>query len=266
MDSNHIPVALTIAGSDCSGGAGIQADLKTFLNHRVQGLSAVTCIVAETPLEVRHIEQVQESTPEAQLTILSESYPISAAKTGLLPSQASIHSVAKVLIKSGIPLVVDPVMIASTGSSLTEENTLHALTHQLLPLATLVTPNIPEAEAILQRSIQSEDELVTAARDIAQCYGISCLVKGGHLPGDVERLDVLWHADHAHHYRHPYIALPDGMHGTGCTLSAAITAGLAHDQSMTDTVSAAIAYVQQLIGNAHTWKHNDHSIRCLAWL
>ena len=266
MDSNHIPVALTVAGSDCSGGAGIQADLKTFLNHRVQGLSAVTCIVAETPLEVRNIEKVQESTLEAQLNILSESYPISAAKTGLLPSQASIDRVAKVFSNREIPLVVDPVMIASTGSSLTEENTLHALTHQLLPVAALVTPNLPEAEVILQRSIQSEDELVTAARDIAQCYGISCLVKGGHLPGDGERLDVLWHADHAHHYRHPYIALPDGMHGTGCTLSAAITAGLAHDQSMTDAVSAAIAYVQQLIKNAHTWEHNDHSIRCLAWL
>jgi hydroxymethylpyrimidine/phosphomethylpyrimidine kinase len=137
MDSNHIPVALTVAGSDCSGGAGIQADLKTFLNHRVQGLSAVTCIVAETPLEVRHIE----STLEAQLNILSESYPISAAKTGLLPSQASIDRVAKVFSNREIPLVVDPVMIASTGSSLTEENTLHALTHQLLPVAALVTPN-----------------------------------------------------------------------------------------------------------------------------
>lgn len=265
MDKINIPVALTIAGSDCSGGAGIQADLKTFHDHRVHGLSAISCIVAETPLEVRHIEQVEAATFDAQLNILSESYPISAVKTGLLPSPSNMCSVAKIIEGSKIQLVVDPVMIASTGTNLTDGSTLHSMTNTLLPLAALATPNIPEAEAILQRSIKSKDEFVEAARDIAQCYNISCLLKGGHLPGDNECLDVLWHNDQAHHYRHPYLPLPSGVHGTGCTLSAAITAGLANEQCMIDAVTHAISYVQKLIHSAHTWEHNHHSIRCLGW-
>ena len=265
MENASIPVALTIAGSDCSGGAGIQADLKTFHDHRVHGLSAVSCIVAETPLEVRDVEQVGASTFDAQLNILSESYPIRAAKAGLLPSTSSIRSVAKTIERTKIPLVVDPVMIASTGTNLSEQNTLHALTKILLPLATLVTPNLPEAEAILERNIKSKHELEKAASDVAQRYGISCLLKGGHLPGDSERLDVLWHDGRAHHFHHPYLQLPEGVHGTGCTLSAAITAGLAHDQCMIDSVTDAISYVQKLIKSAHTWEHSNQSIRCLGW-
>lgn len=265
MENVNIPVALTIAGSDCSGGAGIQADLKTFHDHRVHGLSAVSCIVAETPLEVRHIEQIDSTTFDAQLNILSESYPINAAKTGLLPSVSSIRSAAKTIEQHDIPLVVDPVMIASTGANLLGEDTLHSMTSILLPLATVATPNLPEAEAILERRIKSKDEFVDAARDIAQRYNISCLLKGGHLPSDNECLDVLWHGNQAHHFRHPYLALPSGVHGTGCTLSAAITSGLANNQCMVDAVTHAISYVQKLIRSAHTWEHDHHNIRCLGW-
>lgn len=265
MEKINTPVALTIAGSDCCGGAGVQADLKTFLDHRIHGLSAVSCIVAETPLEVRHIEQVDAATFDAQLNILSESYPIGAAKTGLLPSASSISSVAKTIEQYAIPLVVDPVMIASTGANLVGEDTLHCLTNTLLPIATVVTPNLPEAEAILERRIASKDEFDDAARDIARGYNISCLLKGGHLPGDNECLDVLWHDDQAHHFRHPYLPLPAGVHGTGCTLSAAITSGLANNQCITDAVTDAISYVQKLIRSAHTWEHDHHNIQCLGW-
>ena len=259
------PVALSIAGSDCSAGAGIQADLKTFLNHGVHGLSVVTCVVAETPREVRHIEQLTASSLAAQLEILTETYPIGAAKTGLLPSATSIRTIVEVLTDSAIKLVVDPVMIASTGTPLTGQKMLAAMTGQLLPLASLVTPNIPEAEALLERSIRSEAELEPAARDIAQRYGVSCLLKGGHLPGTTQRLDILWHRDEAHHFSHPYINTPHGIHGTGCTLSAAITAGLAQDKNMPDAVATGIAYVQSLIHSAHRWGEGDASIHCLGW-
>lgn len=265
MEKINIPVALTIAGSDCSGGAGIQADLKTFLDHRVHGVSAISCIVAETPLEVRQIEEVGAATFDAQLNILSESYPVSAAKAGLLPSASSICAVAKTIEQSDIPLVIDPVMIASTGTNLVSENILHSMTNTLLPVATLVTPNLPEAEAILQRHIISEADHINAAHDIAQRYDISCLLKGGHLAGKGERLDVLWHDGQAYHFRHPYLSLPDGVHGTGCSLSAAITAGLAHDQNMIEAVNHAIDYVQKLMRSTYTWSHNNHNIRCLGW-
>lgn len=266
MNPGLPPVALSIAGSDCSAGAGIQADLKTFLNHGVHGLSVVTCVVAETPREVRHIEELTAGSLAAQLGILTETYPIRAAKTGLLPSAASIRTIVEILADTVITkLVVDPVMIASTGTPLAAQETLAAMTGQLLPLASLVTPNIPEAELLLERSIQSEAELEPAARDIAQRYGVSCLLKGGHLPGTSERRDTLWHQDQAHHFKHAYIAMPDGIHGTGCTLSAAITAGLAHDKAMPDAVAAAIDYVQGLIKSAHAWEHGDESIRCLGW-
>lgn len=260
------PVALTIAGSDCSAGAGIQADLKTFLDHGVHGLSVVSCVVAETPLKVSNIEKVSASSLEAQLKILTNSYPILAAKTGLLPSAESIGTIVEILKNTKITLVVDPVMIASTGTSLTAKGTLAAMTRHLLPLTSLITPNIPEAEALLGRPIRSEAELEPASRDIAQHFKVSCLLKGGHLPGTSQRLDILWHQDEAHHFCHPYINMPQGIHGTGCTLSAAITAGLSHGKELPDAVAEAIAYLQCLIHSSQRWGDGDESIRCLGWV
>ena len=263
--SNNQPIALTIAGSDCSGGAGIQADLKTFQHFGVHGLSAVTSIVAETPLEVRQIEPVEIALLQGQINILKESYPINAIKTGLLPSRMSIIAIAEIFKDKTIPIVVDPVMIASTGASLLGENTSSILCARLLPIATLVTPNIPEACALLNREISSAAELENAARDIAEKHQVSCLVKGGHLPGNDERVDVLWHQGRAHQFTHAYIDLPDGIHGTGCTLSSAITAGLALGQDLETAVPDAIDYVQGLIKNAQTWEYNAKTIRGLGW-
>jgi len=263
--SNDHPIALTIAGSDCSGGAGIQADLKTFQHFGVHGLCAVTSIVAETPLEVRQIEPVEIPLLQGQVNILKESYPINALKTGLLPSRMSIIAIAEIFKDKSIPLVVDPVMIASTGASLLGEDTSSILCARLLPIATLVTPNIPEACALLNREISTASELENAARDIAEKHQVSCLVKGGHLPGNDERVDVLWHQGNAHHFTHPCIDLPDGIHGTGCTLSSAITAGLALGQDLETAVTDGINYVQGLIKNAQTWEYDGKTIRCLGW-
>lgn len=265
LDCPITPVALTIAGSDCSAGAGIQADLKTFQQFAVHGLSAITSIVAETPIEVRLIEPVGIPLLQSQINILKESYPIKAIKTGLLPSRSCIIAVAEMFNDHAIPMVVDPVMVASTGTTLLGEDTASTIGARLLPVATLVTPNIPEAAALLNREIHSTSDLEPAARDIAEKYQISCLVKGGHLPGNDQRVDVLWHQDQAHHFEHPYIDLPDGIHGTGCTLSSAITAGLAQGQDTETSVSQAIQYVQGLIQKAHLWQHNGHTIRSLGW-
>lgn len=257
---------MTIAGSDCSGGAGIQADLKTFEDFDVHGLSAITSIVAETPLEVRHVEPVEIALLQTQINMLLQTYPVTAAKTGLLPSRMSIIAVAEIFKQRQIPLVVDPVMVASSGTSLLQEDAAAAICTRLLPCASLVTPNIPEAERMLKRSITTEADMEQAACDISGQYQIPCLLKGGHLDGNADCLDLLRHDGKTHHFRHPRADLPGGgIHGTGCTLSAAITAGLARQQAMEKAVADAINYVQQLIRAAHSWESGGQSIQCLGW-
>ncbi len=263
--SSH-PIALTIAGSDCSGGAGIQADLKTFQHLGVHGLSAITSIVSETPLIVRQIEPVTMPLLQDQINLLLESYPVGAIKTGLLPTRATTIAVFEILKKINLPLVVDPVMVASSGTQLVDNTTVAILTSRLLPITTLVTPNMAEASAILDRPVSTESDLESAARDISERYQTSCLVKGGHLPGNGDRLDVLWHNGQTHHYSHPAADLPkEGIHGTGCTLSAAITAELAKGQPVEAAVQTAIDLVQKLITSAHSWASGDDAILCLGW-
>ena len=176
-----------------------------------------------------------------------------------------IIAVAEILEKRKLPLVVDPVMIASTGATLIDENTSGTLCARLLPLATLVTPNMSEASTILNREVETKEDLEIAALDIAEKHHTSCLLKGGHLPGNDDRLDVLWHDDNAHHFSHPMADIPEGIHGTGCTLSAAIAAGIALDQPVETAVANAINYVQKLIHNAHSWQHNGQTVQCLGW-
>jgi len=259
------PVALTIAGSDCSAGAGIQADLKTFQRLGVHGLSAVTSVVSETPLEVREIESVALTLIQSQVQILLETYPVAAVKTGLLPSRACIIGVCEILKKLDIPIVADPVMVASSGSALMKNDASLAIADRLIPLTTLVTPNMPEASVLLDREVRSENDLEQAAQDIAEKFNTSCLVKGGHLPGTDDRLDVLWHDGAAHHFRHPDAGIGSGIHGTGCALSSAITAGIAHGKPLEIAVKEGIQVVQELISGSYEWTHNDRNIRCLGW-
>jgi len=260
------PIALTIAGSDCSGGAGLQADLKTFQRLGVHGLSAVTSVVSETPLIVNHIEPVPTPLVQDQVNLLLDSYPVNAIKTGLLPTRAVSIGIFEILKNTNIPLVVDPVMVASSGAQLTDNATVAVLTERLLPITTVVTPNLAEATVILKRPVATADDLEPAARDIAERYNTSCLVKGGHLPGSDDRLDVLWHDGKAHHFTHPKADLPeDGIHGTGCTLSSAIAAGLARGENVETAVKNAIDLVQELISNAYQWPSKDQTILCLGW-
>ena len=249
---NTPPVALTIAGSDCSAGAGLQADLKTFHHFGVHGLTAATCIVAETPNEVRSIEAVPPAILQDQIEILLESYPVAAIKTGMLFSKPHVVAVAEILTRHpAIQLVVDPVMIASTGDPLLQKDAIDAYHTRLLPLADLITPNLDEASELDGNPLSSESEIEAAAERLADRFDTSVLLKGGHLPGP-ECGDYLHHEDEGQWFRSPRIDTP-ASHGTGCTLSAAITAGLAQDHSMVDAVATAKVYLNDTLSNSLQW-------------
>ena len=249
------PVALTIAGSDCSAGAGLQADLKTFSAHGVYGLTAVTCIVSEVPGRVSQIKAAETSMVRDQLEILLSSFPIKALKTGMLYSTAIIEEVAEVL--ESIPMerrpqiVVDPVMVATSGDRLLLADAVAAYESRLFPLASLITPNLDEAAMLLGRAITGESELAPAAAELHSRYGCAVLLKGGHLRG-TEAVDWLHHAEGTQAYRAPFI--PNvSTHGTGCTYAAAITSRLALGDSLPVAVAAAKHYVSHAIRTSFRW-------------
>eukprot|EP00112_Aurelia_sp_Birch-Aquarium-sp1_P005143 Seg15828.1 transcript_id=Seg15828.1/GoldUCD/mRNA.D3Y31 product="putative hydroxymethylpyrimidine/phosphomethylpyrimidine kinase 2" protein_id=Seg15828.1/GoldUCD/D3Y31 len=258
-----IPVTLTIAGSDCSSGAGIQADLKTFSYHGTHGLTAVSCVVAETPALVRSIHPVPPAILQDQLAVLLDAYPITAVKTGMLYSKAHIVAVTELLTDKNIPLVVDPVMVATSGTSLLDQTAIASYCDRLLPLASLMTPNMPEAEVLLGGAVRTLDDLEPSAKALAEKFGCSVLLKGGHLEEGQDCVDVLWHQGKAYHYSAPRVEI-GCTHGTGCTLSAAITAQLAHGANMEDAVSASKQWVHSAIANSFKWNKDDGtSIHCL---
>jgi hydroxymethylpyrimidine/phosphomethylpyrimidine kinase len=246
------PVTLTIAGSDCSAGAGIQADLKTFQHFQTHGLTALTCVVSETANIVRAVHPLPVELLTDQLSLLLESFPIAAIKTGMLYSAAHVTAVAKVLRQfPRIPLVVDPVMIASTGASLLEPEAIAAYCELLFPLARVITPNLPEAETLLGAAISDVAAIATAAAALAQGYQTAILLKGGHLDGP-NCLDLLIENDEIHRFSAARIAVA-GSHGTGCTLSAAITACLAHGQSLPQAVESAKDYLGETLRRSYSF-------------
>lgn len=247
---NAIPVALTIAGSDCSAGAGIQADLKTFQHFRVHGLTAVTCVVSETANIVRAVHPVPVEIVRDQVALMMESFPVAAVKTGMLFSAAHVAAVADILKNfPQVPLVVDPVMVASTGASLLEDDAVAAYQELLLPLARVITPNLPEAEVLLGRAIGHD--LETAARELCARLGVAVLLKGGHLDGD-ECVDLLVDGDGMHRYSARRIAVA-GSHGTGCTLSAAVAARLALGDALPQAVETAKAYLGETLRHSYSF-------------
>jgi len=239
------PVALSIAGSDCSAGAGIQADLKTFQHFGVHGLTAVTCVVSETAEIVRHVHPVPVEVVRDQVSLMLDSFPVTAIKTGMLYSAEHVAAVAALLrVRSGILLVVDPVMIASTGAPLIEAEAIAMYREALLPLATLITPNLPEAETLLGRKIGRGD-LEQAAGELAAEFQTAVLLKGGHLDGP-DCVDLLAEKDGTLvRFTAPRLAVR-ASHGTGCTLSAAIAAKLAAG----DPLPAAILRAKEYLGRA----------------
>lgn len=249
--SSPTPIALSIAGSDSSAGAGIQADLKTMAAHGVHALTALTCVVAETPLVVNDIHPIPPLILQVQISLMLKSYPVAAIKTGMLFSKTHIVAVSELLQKSDIPLVIDPVMIASTGDPLLEENAIDALIEQLLPLATVITPNLPEAGVILGRPVLTADEQEDAAHEIAAKFNCACYLKGGHLEENESHRDILAADGKLYFFEKPHLDLPS-THGTGCTLSAAFTAALALGKSFPEAAKIAHSYTHRALAKSYT--------------
>ena len=244
--------ALTIAGSDSSSGAGLQADLKTFAHLGIHGLNAVTCVVAETPKIVTDIHPVPPSILHQQLSLLLTSYPIGAIKTGMLYSKAHIETVHNLLMEEDIPLVIDPVMVASTGDPLLEESALDAIGEQLLPLATIITPNLPEAEILLGRPVLSYQDQEEAALELADQFDCACYLKGGHFEDPREHRDLLAVSGEIQTFHSPHLELPS-THGTGCTLAAALTAGICQGLNFQDAAKLAHAFTHQALKDSLCW-------------
>jgi hydroxymethylpyrimidine/phosphomethylpyrimidine kinase len=246
------PVVLSIAGSDNSAGAGAQADLKTLSYLGCYGLTAITCVVAEVPGKVSAIQTVRPDIVGEQLALSFSAFPISSAKTGMLYSSAIINTVARELSGKRTKLVVDPVMVASSGDSLLQKSAITAYRKELFPLATLVTPNLDELRILVEGDIRNLDEIKDAGKYLVETYGCAFLLKGGHLRGKLA-IDVLVTSKSLDEFAAPFIP---GVktHGTGCTYSAAIAAGLARGRSLPDAVLAAKDYVTTSIRNSLRWR------------
>ncbi len=245
-----VPVVLTIAGSDNSGGAGIQADLKTFCHFGVYGTSALTCVVAEHPSAVRAIQSVKPSVVGEQIAMVMEAFPVAAIKTGMLYSAPIIAAVVACLQKQRprSPLVVDPVMVATSGARLLKTDAVRTLCEELLPMADLMTPNLDEAALLVGEPIPTVPAMREAADLLRQTYGCAVLLKGGHLGGDTAT-DVLATEDDVRVYQTPYIHGVN-THGTGCTLSAAVAALLAQGHTMPQAVEGAKKFISKAISQA----------------
>ncbi|MBW7907607.1 MAG: bifunctional hydroxymethylpyrimidine kinase/phosphomethylpyrimidine kinase [Kiritimatiellae bacterium] len=243
------PVALTIAGSDSGGGAGIQADLQTFSAWGVFGTTAITCVTAQNPSGVSAIQAIEAATVKEQIRKVCEAFPVAAAKTGMLFSAEIIRAVAEADEEFGIPvLVVDPVMVAASGARLLQPDAVEAICATLLPTARVITPNLHEAEILLGRPIPNVQELRVAAREIGERFDIACVAKGGHLPGD-HVTDVLFDEGEEAVFTSPRLPHVE-THGCGCTFSAALTAGLARGMLMRDAVRHAKGFVNGALENA----------------
>jgi len=247
----RIPIALTIAGSDSGGGAGIQADLKTFAALDVHGTSAITCVTAQNPRGVSGIQSVRADMVRKQIEAVFAELPPRAVKTGMLFSTEIINVVTEFFARGKRPpLIVDPVMVATSGAVLLKPSAIRALTERLFPLATLVTPNLDEAQLLIRRKLRSLEDLLDATEEIHRRFGCAALVKGGHLKLGGDAVDVLF----------------DGMrftvlkawrvegvstHGTGCTYSAAIAAHLARGEELGRAVALAKQFITRAISKSY---------------
>jgi hydroxymethylpyrimidine/phosphomethylpyrimidine kinase len=251
------PVALTIAGSDSSAGAGIQADLKTFSALGVYGLTAVTCVVAEIPAKVSRIEPVSAEVVREQIEVLVKNFPIGAIKTGLLCSGEIISAVAKALhctekmSAQRIPIVIDPVIVATSGDTLLEPAAFKAYEKELFPLATLVTPNLDEAERLLGTEIKNRQAMHRAGKQLEREFGTAILLKGGHLRGG-HAVDLLFISGKVVEFSAPFVR-GIATHGTGCTYSAAITAGIASGLGLEQAIRQAKKFVTESIARHLQW-------------
>jgi len=244
MKAHHItpPIALTIAGSDSGGGAGIQADLRAFMAFRVHGCSALTCVTAQNTCGVTRVDPMPSAGLKAQLQAVKNDLPVDALKTGMLLNRELIQTTAELLRHWTIPKVIDPVMVSRTGAVLLEEDAISSIRDDLLPLATLVTPNRHEARLLSGHELSDDHDIETAAAVIHAQGPAAVLIKSGS-ERSLGGRDLLFNGQ-PHWLEGPWVDTPH-THGTGCTLSAAITAGLALGQDLDGAIKAARAYVKQ---------------------
>ncbi len=240
--------ALTIAGSDCSGGAGIQADLKTMSALGVFGMSVIVSVVAENTSRVLSVEDVSPEMIAAQIDAVFEDIPVDAVKVGMLSTPDCMRAVAEKLMQyQPVHTVIDPVMYAKNGSPLMQEDSIDTLIQTIIPLATLLTPNIPEAEKISGRRIETIEDMKAAAKEIRKMGAKAVLVKGGHYIGDAS--DILYDGTEYRTFVHRRIETKN-THGTGCTLSSAIASYLALGRPLEQAVEQAKEYVTGAIEHA----------------
>jgi hydroxymethylpyrimidine/phosphomethylpyrimidine kinase len=254
-----VPTALTIAGSDSGGGAGIQADLKTFSAFRVFGMSVLTALTAQNSIGVHGVHNVPPEFVAQQIDVVLDDFGADAVKVGMLSTAPIVRAVAARL-RAHAPqrIVVDPVMIAKSGDPLLQPDARDALVREMLPLATVVTPNLHEAAALAGISVETEQEMEEAARRIHALGPRHVLVKGGHLKDSAT--DLLWDGKEMVRYTAPRIDSPN-THGTGCTYSSAIAAGLALGEPLPEAVRRAKAYVTATIREGFQAGHGVGALR-----
>jgi len=251
--------ALTIAGSDSGGGAGIQADLKTFSAFRVFGMSVLTAVTAQNSVGVQGVENLPPAFVAQQLRSVLDDFGTDAAKCGMLSTAGIIDAIADVLADHRIEkLVVDPVMVAKSGDPLLQADARTALADRILPLALVVTPNLPEAEVLAGMRVVEPEDMEEAARRIHVMGPRYVLVKGGHLKGDAT--DLLWNGREFTRFTAARVDSAN-THGTGCTFSAAIAAGLARGQALGDAIRSAKAYVTRAIREGFKAGHGVGQLR-----
>jgi hydroxymethylpyrimidine/phosphomethylpyrimidine kinase len=244
-----LPIVLTIAGSDSGGGAGIQADLKTFQAFRTFGTSAVTAITVQNTRGVTGVHPVPLETVRAQIRAVADDLPPRAVKSGMLGTPDLVRLVAAALREERLEnYVLDPVMVATSGDRLLAREAERTVMEELVPLATLVTPNLHEAEILVGFPVRDVTGMRAAAEALVAAGAAAALVKGGHLEGE-ELVDVLFDGRQWREWRRPRIETTS-THGTGCTLSAAVAAGLAHGRPLTQAVDEALSYVNRAIRTA----------------
>ncbi len=261
---SRLPVVLTIAGSDSGGGAGIQADLKTFAALQVHGTSAISCVTAQNPKRVSGVQPCSPAMVRRQIAAVFEAWRPAAVKTGMLFSGPIIHGVVEELKIHRPPvLIVDPVMIATSGGQLLKPQAVRVLKNQLLPLASLVTPNLDEAEVLVERRVRSVEAMRSAARELQRRFGCAALVKGGHLAGLRDAIDIFYDGRSELLLQAPRVK---GLssHGTGCTYAAAIAGYVARGYSL----ERAVVRAKEFITNAllHSSRAGRFSILNSFWL
>jgi len=260
-----IPRVLTIAGSDSSGGAGIQADVKTFTVLRVYGMTAITALTAQNTRGVTAIFPVPPQFVRQQIDAIAGDVGIDAAKTGMLANRAIIEAVCDAVRHHRIErLVVDPVMVAQSGATLLDPDARATLTRELLPLAALVTPNAPEAAALLGVEVSDLAQMRAAARRLVDAGARAALVKGGHVAGPLA-VDVLHDGIQVYELRAPRVETRNA-HGTGCMTAAAVAAGLAEGRDLLDAVTRAKRFVTVAVAHGLALGSGDGPANPLAWM